>query len=64
VLHSTPSEPDPLRPHERPSRNAAAQRRAMQAAMANAVRAMRSAGGGRSMMAGRRRRTPRPPAGS
>jgi hypothetical protein len=46
VLPTGPANPDPLRPVDpargMPSRNAAAQRRAMQAAIANAVRAMRS----------------------
>jgi len=49
VIHATPDDAKPLRPvddpRELPWRNAAAQRRAMQAAIANAVRAMRSAGG-------------------
>jgi hypothetical protein len=51
VLHPTSHDNDPLRPvagaRQMPSRSAAAQRRAMQAAMANAVRAMHSPGGGR-----------------
>lgn len=47
----TSDDPQPLRPADgpraMPSRNAAAQRRAMQAAIANAVRAMRSTHGRR-----------------
>lgn len=49
VLDMTADDPKPRRPvddlRELPSRNAAAQRRAMQAAIANAVRAMRSTSG-------------------
>jgi hypothetical protein len=49
VIHVTADDPQPLRPvddpREMPSRNAAAQRRATQAAIANAVHAMRSAHG-------------------
>jgi hypothetical protein len=56
VIQAAPDDSEPLRPgdvpREMPSRSAAAQRRAMQAAMANAVRAMRSTNGRR---AGRRR---------
>jgi hypothetical protein len=44
--------------HRQPSRNAAAQQRAMQAALANAVRAMRSTGGRRGSMAHQRRTPP------
>jgi len=51
VLPSDSAESESLRPVDAargmPSRNAAAQRRAMQAALANAVRAMRSTGGRR-----------------
>lgn len=51
VIRPIPPHPEPLRPvgdpRAAPSRNAAAQRRAMQAAMANAVRALRSPGGRR-----------------
>jgi hypothetical protein len=54
---------DPLHPirgaHRQPSRSSAAQRRAMQAALANAVRAMRSTGGRRGAIP-RPRRTPPP----
>jgi hypothetical protein len=63
VLPTGPADPDPLRPVDAgrgmPSRNAAAQRRAMQAALANAVRAMRSTGGrrGRNPSAGRTTRS-------
>jgi len=64
VIHAAPDDAQPLRPadHQRelPSRSAAAQRRAMQAAMANAVRAMRSTNGRR---AGGRDPTHVPPAG-
>jgi hypothetical protein len=46
VIHAAPNDAERLRPgdhpRETPSRSAAAQRRAMQAAIANAVRAMRS----------------------
>jgi hypothetical protein len=62
VIHAAPDNAEPLRPgdylREMPSRNAAAQRRAMQAAMANAVRAMRSTNGRR---AGSRRADGVPP---
>jgi len=62
VLDVTPSGSDPLQPtHDArrlPSRSAAAQRRAMQAALANAVRAMRSAGGRRGSMPGTRHTPP------
>jgi hypothetical protein len=48
---ATPSSSDPLRPiggpHQPASRNAALQRRAMQAAIANAVRALRTQDGRR-----------------
>jgi len=51
VIHAAPDDAEPLppsgSPREPPSRSAAAQRRAMQAAMANAVRAMRSTDGRR-----------------
>ncbi len=51
MLPTDSADPGSLRPvdaaRDRPPRNAAAQRRAMQAALANAVRAMRSAGGKR-----------------
>jgi hypothetical protein len=62
VLDLTPSDADPRRPVDderaRPSRNAAAQRRAMQAAMANAVRAMRSMAGRTPPRDDARRRPP------
>jgi len=62
VFDATPSGSDPLQPiqdaRRLPSRNAAAQRRAMQAALANAVRAMRSTGGRRRSPMSRRGRTP------
>jgi hypothetical protein len=52
VIHRALDDPQPLRPlddpRKLPSRSAAAQRRAMQAAMANAVRAMRSTDGRRA----------------
>lgn len=55
MLHPTPSGPDPLRPNQMTQalapRSAAAQRRAMQAAMASALRAMRSTGGRRGAAA-------------
>jgi hypothetical protein len=51
VLPSDPAEAEPLRPAGvdagMPSHHAAARRRAMQAALANAVRAMRSSRAGR-----------------
>jgi hypothetical protein len=53
---------DPLHPirgaHRQPSHNAGAQRRAMQAALANAMRAMRSTGTRRGSMAHQRRTPP------
>lgn len=52
VLPTDTADSGSLRPADpargMPSRHAAAQRRAMQAALANAVRAMRSAGGKRN----------------
>jgi hypothetical protein len=52
VIHASPGGGTPPRPSDdpdtMPSRNAAAQRRAMQAAISNAVRALRSTGGRRS----------------
>ena len=52
VLPTDSADADPLRPADAargmPSRHAASQRRAMQAALANAVRAMRSTGGKRN----------------
>jgi hypothetical protein len=61
VLDPAASGSDPLHQiagaRRQPSRNAAAQRRAMQAALANAVRAMRSTGGRRGS-APHRGRTP------
>jgi len=64
VIHEAPDDAQPLRPadhpRELPSRSAAARRRAMQAAMANAVRAMRSTNGRR---AGGRASNNVPPAG-
>jgi hypothetical protein len=64
VSHPTPPGPDPLpsvQGARQPTRSAAAHRRAMQAAIANTVRAMRSTTGRRSAMPGHGR-TP-PPAG-
>jgi hypothetical protein len=62
VLGPTSSGSDPLQPiHDArllPSRSAAAQRRAMQGALANAVRAMRSTGGRRGSMPGSRHTPP------
>jgi hypothetical protein len=56
VIHGAPDNAEPHRPvdglRELPSRNAAAQRRAMQAAIANAVRAMRSTHGRRARTRG------------
>jgi hypothetical protein len=62
VLDPTPSGDDLLRPTRDarglPARNAAAQRRAMQAAIANAVRAMRTVDGRRGSRPGERRAPP------
>jgi hypothetical protein len=62
VAHLTPPGPDPLPPVQgarHPTRSAAAHRRAMQAAIANTVRAMRSTTGGRrSAMPGAGRTPP------
>jgi len=66
VLHPTPPGPDPHHPlpgaRQTPKRNAAVQRRAMQAAMASAVRALSSTTGGRRSAMPGHGRTP-PPAG-
>lgn len=65
MIHAQPDGPESLRPvlepRAIPARNAAAQRRAMQAAMSNAVRALRTPGARSGGAAPAQRGTP--PAG-